>query len=277
MALVVVLAGCVGKDDSPSALEGAVDKLTGPTEAELRATPGSIQGLVLTASFAPIANARVALLRENVATTTDEAGFFRFAGLANGVYLVSAEAEGYETRTVQASATNGTVYEVELTLAPAPKKTPFVEPREFAGLLSCGIVLESPLGRQSPACSAADPNHRDTFEIDLMPGGAGVVLELVWDPAANPGAPRLRLHAETVGYGAHDEDLGEIMGEGYARLEIPAAVMEKYYPEGGRYRVDVALVAPDAPPAAAAFQMDFTLYATAFYHAAPPAGFTVLG
>jgi hypothetical protein len=278
VALALLSAGCVGTEEAPSPIDTAVSKITGPTEAELRATPGSIEGLVLTPSVAPIANARVTLLRENVSATTDASGFFRFAGLANGNYLVSAEADGYRARTVEATATNGTVFELNLTLTAAPPTTPFVESREIAGLLSCGVVVDAPTGRQEPPCAAADPNHRDAFEIDLMDDAKGLVLELAWDPSANPGAARLTMLAETVGYGAMDEQLGLATGEGgYARIEVPQAMLEKYYPEGGRYRVVVSLEPLAAPPAGVAFQTAFTVYASAFHHAPAPSGFSLVG
>lgn len=278
LVLALIATGCVGKDDGgdPNALESAVAKVTGPTDEELRRTPGSIEGLVLTPDVAPIAGATVTLLRENVTTTTDGGGFFRFSGLANGAYLVSASAEGHRTRTAQATATNGTVYVINLTLEPAPVPTPFVEQRELEGFLSCGLVADAADARHRPACAAADPNHRDTFEVDLLPGGQTVVLELVWDTEANPGAQRLSLHAETVGYGAMDQDLGEIVGEGYARLEIPTPIMEKYYPEGGRYRVKVTLDTIGDAPVGAAIQTSFTVIASAFHHEAAPSGFTAL-
>lgn len=275
LAVALLAAGCVGKDE-PSALDAAVAKVTGPSEEELRATPGSIQGLVLTPDVAPIPGATVTLLRENRSTTSDARGFFRFEGLANGGYLLTAEAEGYTSRTVQASATNGTVYELNLTLAPAPRLEPFTETRELNGFLACGVEADGPAGRQSVPCSSADPNHRDAFEVDLLPDARGLVLELVWDPEANPGAAALRLVVETVGYGAQDETLGDVVGSaGYARVEVPAALLAKYYPEGGRYRALVTL--EPATPAAFAFQAPFTLYASAFHHGDAPAGHTVLG
>lgn len=276
LVLALVAAGCVGSD--AASVGSAVDRLTGPTEEELRATPGSIEGLVLTPSLAPIPGARVTLLRENVSTTTDGGGFFRFASLANGAYLVAAEAEGYEARAAQATATNGTVFELNLTLAPSPRLDPFVEERELAGLLACGVETDTPEGRRSLACSGADPNHRDRFEVDLLPDAQGLVVELVWDAEGNPGASRLVLELETVGYGALDESLGAAQGEGgYARLEVDPALLAKYYPEGGRYRAIVRLAPGDPPSVAYAFGTPFTLYASAFHHAPAPAGHAVAG
>ncbi len=268
-------AGCTGSSDKPNALESAVDVFKGPSDAELRATPGSIEGLVLTPSVSPIGGARVTLLRENVSVVTDAGGFFRFAGLRNGAYLVSAEAEGYQVRTVQATAVNGTVYEINLTLTPAPSNTPFVETRELKGLLACGLVAEAPTGRVDPPCSAADANHRDAFEVDLVPDGKTLVVEITWDTEQNPGASTLRLIVETVGYGALDEEFGNVTGSGYARIEVTQPLMEKYYPEGGRFRLRV-LLEPGATPAGAALQTPFTAYTSVGYHAALPADFTVI-
>lgn len=268
--LAVLLAGCTGggDDDGGSLAQQAAELVqTGPTAEELARTPGSIEGVVQTASLAPIAGATVRLVRENATVVTDPSGFFRFANLATTTYLVEASADGYLTRTLSTSARNGTVVDLNITLDPAVIVAPHKETRELAGFLSCGARATTPEGdTHGGDCAAADPNHRDRFEFDVMPDGKLTVIELTWDTEANPGLPMLRLVAETVGYGAMDELLGDEVGEGYARVVVPQSTMEKYYPEGGRMRVVVSM-APESstPPVAVAAQSSFTVFVTTFY------------
>lgn len=280
LALSALAAGCTGQGDEGGAAQQAARLLdTGPTAEELARTPGSIEGIVHTVALKPIGGAAVRLVRENVTATTDAGGFFRFADLATTSYLVEASAEGYVTRTVVASVRNGTVLELNVTLDEAIVVLPYKETRELAGFLSCGARVAPPGAEEMGAdCAAADPNHRDRFEFDVAADGKLVVIELAWDVAQSPGVPRLRLHAETVGYGAMDEDLGVASGEGYARLVVPQSVMEKYYPEGGRLRATVSMAPDEAtPPAEAAARTEFSVYVTTFYVEAGAEDFTVIG
>lgn len=274
VAALVLSAGCVASgDDEAGAVQQALDAVAGPDPATL---PGAIEGVVTTPSLAPIVGARVTLLRENVSTRTDASGAFRFGDLAPGQYLVAAEAEGHKPRTVTTRAANGTVTELDLTLEPDPRPEPRHETDEMNGLLACGLVTTTPArGEESVDCAAADPNHRDSFEFVVAPLARGVVVELVWSVDDNPGATRLNLAVETVGYGANDLALGNVTGEGYARIEVPVEVMDKYYPEGGALRALVKLVADGAPPAALAAQTQFTVFATTFYVDPAPPGFAV--
>jgi len=266
-----LLAGCVGKEADAGPVSGALSQLAGPSEEELARTPGSLQGIVHTPALTPIFGARVADPRLGLAATTDTAGFFRLDGLATGEHLLVVTAEGYLTRSVLVQARNGTTLELNVSLEPAPRLEPYVETRELHGFLACALLVAD----DARDCASADPNHRDVFELDLGAGAKGVVLELAWDEASTPAARSMALLAETVGYGAQDVALGSAAGRGYARVEVPVAVLEKYYPEGGVMRALVALAEGDAP-ASAALQARFVVYVSAFYHQAAPAGFSVI-
>lgn len=274
---ILLMAGCVGREEAPAPLEQAASAVLGPSPEELARTPGSIAGLVTSDNLQPVAGALVTLVREERSTTTDAAGLFRLEGLATGEHLLQVSAEGHAPRSVTALARNGTVTDLNVTLQRVAPPEPFAQTHEFGGLLACGLRVEAPVGTQERDCASADPNHRDVFEFPLLEDGREVVLELAWDAETNPGARRLRLSAETVGYGAEDLDLGNVTGEGYARLAVPLAVMEKFYPEGGLMRARVALAADGEAPVGAALQQTFTLYVTAFYHGSAPAGYSVLG
>lgn len=271
LAALALLAGCVGGSEGDDVVPEAVQALTGPSEEELARTPGALAGIVHTAALAPIPGARIEEPRLGLNATTDAAGFFRLEGLVTGEHLLNVVADGFLTKSVKAHARNGTTLEVNVSLDPAPSSEPYVEPRELAGFLTCAVLVQG----EAHDCASADPNHRDVFEFELAGEGKLVVLELVYDPANSPAGSALTLAVETVGYGAQDVDLGNATGEGYARIVVPTAIMEKYYPEGGMMRARVSL-APGAAPVVAAAQLSFTVFVTTFYHEAGDEAYSVL-
>lgn len=278
VAAALLLAGCSAREGADASVLGqAADALAGgPSEEELARTPGAIEGVVTTESLAPIGGATVTLVRENATATTDAGGLFRFASLPTASYLVQARADGFATRTVAVAVRNGTVMEVNLTLARAASAEPYAETVEIAGFLSCGVRLAGPDGAEEGAdCASADPNHADSFETRVGDRTRMVVVELSYDPEANPAARRLVLRAETVGYGHSDVELGSAVADGYARIVVPPAVADKYYPEGGALRVLVSMDASGGP--AVALQTRFTVYVTAFYVEPGAGSFSVLG
>lgn len=276
LAVAVLLAGCSSPEGEGPSIQGAVDAVLGE-EIDPAKVPGAIQGVVTDPALAPIGSATILLVREERVTVSDASGLFVFADLAPGSYLVQASAAGYATRTVSTQARNGTLTTLNLTLDPDLTPNPHPETLEMRGFLSCGAQVEGPLGEQGADCAAADPNHKDLIEFQVNDLGKNVVLELVWDTAKDPATKRLNLHVETVGYGALDEDLGNVTGEGYVRLVVPQEVMEKYYPEGGMIRARITMDPDEGAPAVAAFQTAFTLYATIFYVEPGPADHSVLG
>ena len=275
LALALVLAGCAKPDagGAPSAVQRAVAAVKGQ---DVGSALGAIGGVVQSAALEPLRDARVTMLRENVSTRTDAAGAFRFSDLAPGSYLVTAEAAGFLARTSEAYAANGSTTTLDFTLSPIPNADPYHETQELKGLLSCALAAQTPVGDERRDCAAADPNHRDSFEFPIGAAAKSVTLELAWDASKEPAAKRLTLRARTVGYGANDLDLGNVTGEGYARLVVPVATMEKYYTEGGMMRGVVGLADDGSPPAGFAFQTKFTMYVTMFYVRPGPDGFSVV-
>lgn len=275
LAFALGLAGCARSDaDAPaSALQDAVASLSGEDAASAL---GQIRGVVQSLALEPLKGARVTMLREGASTLADASGLYRFDALPPGSYLLSAEAEGFAAASAVADARNGTITLVNFTLAPAPKLEPYHQTQELKGLLSCAVAAQSPAGETRRDCAAADPNHRDDFEFPIGALARSAVIELVWDAASDPAAKRLNLHARTLGYGASDADLGNVTGEGYARILVPSTIMEKYYGQGGAMRARIALADDGSPPAGVAFQRAFTLYVTTFYVEPGADGFTVV-
>lgn len=271
-ALVLATAGCTAKKDT--AVSEAVEVLDlGPSAEELARTPGVLRGVVTSNSLSPIAGARLAIERLALSATTDATGAYVFPAVPAGEQEIVATAEGYVTRTVRIAVANGTTLEMDLTLLPAPSLEPFAEVRELKGFLSCGVLARPPTGEERLDCAAADPNHRDAFEVAFGDDAQGAVFELVWDAEANPAAATLRLIVETVGYGSLDMELGNATGSGKADVVVPIEPMKKYYPEGGLMRARILL---EGEPAAAALQTTYTLYVTGFYHGPATEGYTAL-
>lgn len=270
--VALAAAGCTAKQDA--AVSEAVDVLDlGPSAEELARTPAILRGVVTSEALTPVANATLSIERLSLIATTDAGGVFVFPAVPAGEQEIVASAPGYATRTVRIAVANGTTLEMNLTLFQAPSLEPYAEVRELKGFLACGLLVVAPTGEERRDCAAADPNHRDSFEVAFTDDAQGAVFELVWDPEASPAARTLRLLVETVGYGHLDAELGNATGEGRAVVSVPLEAMRKYYPEGGAMR---AIVLLEGAPAAAAFQATFTLYVTGFYHAPAPEGYTVL-
>lgn len=281
LALAVIAAGCVGKrGDEPTAEPAStVDVADGPA-LDVSQVPGAIRGVVLTRELTPIAGATVKLLRENVSIATGALGTFAFDDLKNGRYLVRAEKAGWYGKTAAATVRNGTVYQLNFTLDPVPVIVPYQETVELRGMLACEGRLVTPTGPAPVACGDADPNLKREWEVDVNAGGLiGLVVEEVWDPGT-PAANRLNLTLETVGYGSSDLTLAAAeVADGYGRLVVTGAVLQKYYPAGGTTRVKttIATAGTGAPiDGGMAVQQPVTVYVTAFYHALPPDGFTIV-
>ncbi|HET6403941.1 MAG TPA: carboxypeptidase regulatory-like domain-containing protein [Candidatus Thermoplasmatota archaeon] len=270
LVALALVAGCTGAEEERP-LASAVSQLAGPSEEELARTPGVLQGIVHTPALVPIFGARVTEERLGLAATSDAAGFFRLEGLVTGAHLLTVAAEGHLTRSITVNTRNGTTLEVNVSLQPAPPSEGYVETRELQGFLGCAALVAG----RSHDCASADANHRDIFEFELADDAKLAVLELSWDASATPAAPRMTLFAETVGYGAQDLDLGNATGSGYARIVVPQAVMEKYYPEGGLMRATVSLAEGDAP-AALAVQAKFVVYVSVFYHQPGDEAFSII-
>lgn len=266
LAALALVAGCVGQDAEGPAEDASV------LPAVAQPPPQTVlEGVVHDAGLVPIAGAKVDIVRAGLTATSDATGVFRFEPIGAGEHMLTIAAERYRTKTVVALAQEAVRVSIDVTLDPAPPSDPFVETRELQGFLSCALLVEG----EARDCASADDNHRDVFEFELMPDAKGVVLELAWDTADTPAATSMTLWAETVGYGAQDLDLGNATGEGYARVGVPPAALEKYYPEGGLVRARVALAPGDAP-ASAALQARFVVYVTVFYHEPGPDAFSVV-
>lgn len=114
--MVVILSACSGGADTPV------------TSSEPQPTPapggdrGQIIGVVRDASGAPLAGARVTLLKGpgsviEVAGLTNEKGEYAWAGLAAGEWTLSANADGFKQAQATATVTGGKTSRLDFALS----------------------------------------------------------------------------------------------------------------------------------------------------------------
>lgn len=164
----------------------------------------TIVGLVQNESFAPIPGAAVSLRLTNLTTATDAGGLFTFSGLALGPYVVDVLAEGFAPANLTAEPR----LNVSLTFVLAPPTSGVPDPQvmHFQGLIQC--ALEAVI--ITPSCDtlvdvtgqASLFDDISTFEAGVNTGWTAAVLDLDFDPNANPGLDGLRITVQ----GRNDAD-----------------------------------------------------------------------
>lgn len=239
-----LLAGCTDNEPPES----------GPTMPE----PGTIEGQVLDDAGLPVPDATVRLLHSTHNATTGTNGDFRMGDVGPGPAVLVATKSGYSTQTQRGNLTPGDRIFVEFNLQEGPRADPRHETLVFDGLIPCGLVAGLSCG---PLVEGEMPRHH--FEVD--PGLAGIVLELQWS-ATEPVAQTLRLDATA----ATPQACGEMFATGTGGSVLQIQDTQGFPIAGGHL---CALVLPEED---AAFQQEYTLYVTLFYHAEPDSGFTAI-
>lgn len=260
LALALLIAGCASRDTA--------------TTASVSAT-GTLRGIVTDASLAPIVGASVRVEGPTHLTlTTDAAGSFA-AQVAAAEYLVIVSAEGKRGEAQRAQVDAGGVAKLAFIVTPIPTEAPTVDVAEAHGLLSCSGAIVNGNRSTSVNCGSADPNQRASLKFpmgNLPPGLTAVVIEVDWQPTTQ-GTNVLEL---SLLAGKQQEELGRTDGSKRMSIVIPASQL----PAEGDL---VSVVSPTgsftdeeaAVNGGFAFQQPFTVYASYFYHAAPPAGYIV--
>lgn len=269
LLLPALLAGCTA--DEP-ALE--------PLEAQT----ALLSGTVTTLALEPLVGVRVVASDTPFSATTDATGRFEMR-LPLGDYILLTKAPGYVDQA-QRARLDGTDVALAFQLRAVPTQQPAVRTYEGKGLLACGGVVKNGDGHDEASahrmdCGASDPNQRPAveFELGAEPGLMGLVLELSWTPTTEAGK-RLVLRATQVN-GGTEELLGEVEGEGHARVVVAPSVAALRFGGGGTLRLEAVptgsfLDEDSALDAGLALQQPFTVYATEFVHAPPPPDFSVL-
>ncbi|HEX2066128.1 MAG TPA: carboxypeptidase-like regulatory domain-containing protein [Candidatus Thermoplasmatota archaeon] len=271
-------AGCAG----PPAAAPPID----PFEGRMR-----VAGLVESDTLIPLANATVAIADLNLTARTDALGAFAFPPLEPRAYRVEASHPGYRPLTLVARPETNSAsldFVLQRALPPAPRQEQF----RFRGILECGYV--TPVAAGACDADAGLVGNQTRFSFPLAPAWRTAVVDVVFDPDANPGLDGLVLVVRGDGGAAGGLDLGRFNGSRSftARLEPGAAHPGGAAPVDGnltglqlevqpRGRLDgqacpqVQGSVQCARGAGAGLNIEFDLFVTAFYVAPAPPGFTL--
>lgn len=247
-----------------------------------------VAGLVESDTLLPLANATVAVVELNLTVRTDAAGTFAFPPLEPRAYRVEARHPGYRSLTLVARPETNSA-SLDFVLQRIVPPTPRQEQFRFRGILECGYVTPAAAG----ACDgdAGLVGNQTRFSFPLARGWRTAVVDVVFDPGANPGLDGLSLLVRAEG--AQGPELGRFGGSRpfTARLEpgvahpggavaLDANVTGLHLQVEPRGHLDAGPCLPvpgvePCPAAGAGANIEFHLFVTAFYVAPAPPGFTL--
>ena len=286
---LVLLAGCT-ESAAPAA---------GPTPttelSDLLDVAGTVQG----PGLRPIEGALVKVVGLAVNDTTDADGAFQLSDLPRALHLVSVEADGFLPGSFRVDPAAAPA-PVVVVLEPAPDTLPFNETVQHRGILQC--ALEALI--VSGSCDAVvtflgqDPilDQNATWDFSVRPGWQTLVLDVVFDPGAQPGLDGLRVVVRALSDSASLGEYGQ-----YGRFNGSASFTARLepgatYPDGDAplpanatsFRIDVyphshgwhTACDPTGTEgcflgAGAGLDVAFDLFATAFYNGPAPEGFSL--
>jgi hypothetical protein len=283
-----LLAGCAGQGApaTPS---------TGPAVDAMR-----IAGLVESDALVPLANATVAIASLNLSVVTDARGLFAFEPLPPRAYLVEASLAGYRSQPLVArpGTNEGSL---DFVLQRVQPVLPYRNAYSFDGHIECGaeaLIISGPC--DAAAQEAGVPpvlDNTSSFRLAMEAGWRSIIVDVVFDPEANPGMDGLRLAVRGPRDGdALDRyeqygrfhgsapytvrlDAGEAYPDGTAPVDgNQTALVLDAYPQGHAWHAACDPTGLDGRCLAglgAGANIDFSLYVTVFYVEPAPEGFTL--
>jgi hypothetical protein len=283
IVLGTLLAGCAGKTKAPPASTEAEDPYAlgdGVTNV--------LQGLVLSADGLPLEAALVKLPAvENLNTTTNAFGEYRFENLEPRDYIVVVEKEGYRTKTQRAIVEDGKIFQLDFKVEERPSTAPYSEVLPWTAFLSCQVAYASnPESVEKRDCAEAqtgvyvDPNNDPVEDFAFGSGGAQIVVEATWVPTQSA-SRNLSIAVSSVGLQSGDIEFGSTTGPPGLKVPIGQSLMGRYFSQGGQIRVELAaapgaLNRPDDYDAGFTMQQDVNVYVTVFYIDVGPPGYSAI-
>lgn len=180
LLLAVILAGCVA-EQAGDAADAASER-----GDVARDDTGTIVGLVLDDSLAPIPGVQVAVMDdEDASAVTDESGSFNITGLAPGTYSVAVQKLGYDSAVKKVDVRAGEATDVQFTLTSvAVVSEPYHVLLIGDGYFSCGAYV-AVLGfgirwGNLHACVWDEHKPRFVFEADKV-ALKGLAQEVTWE------------------------------------------------------------------------------------------------
>lgn len=178
------LAGCVGGETQ--------DIASPPTSAQATDDSGAISGTVVDEESLPVAGATVAVIDEELETTTDEAGAFAFNNLTAGTFKLVVQKLGYESAARSVDVRLGEVASIDIQLRTLEVSVdPFIVILPFDGYIHCGVNPYWPTN----VCgdSLGEDKARFPFDVDANWSLEELVVELTWTPATAATAQHLEM------------------------------------------------------------------------------------
>lgn len=261
MLAIPLLSGCAGLvEEDPNAAAAALaeeaEAYADEAEQAVENLPGHIAGTVVDAALVPIPGATVRLVSLDLVRTTDADGSFAFVDLDQGGYLLEAEAEGFLAGNGTVDVRPGVFVRPSLALQAAPAPEPYFEVFKFEGYAD----LSGPIGFSSCYC---------WFDFEVAEGLQDLVIEAALDEPNSPfSSDWLTWYLST-----YDEATEE--GNYFSGQEASPMSIRLPGDEVGPASQAYLEVRP-ARDLVPEFNRSFTAYASAFYHAPAPEGYTAL-
>jgi hypothetical protein len=210
-------------------------------------TAGTIGGIVVDSTAAPIAGARVRLSREDPSLSqeavSDSSGQFSFAGLAPGAFQLAIMANGFATATFP-----GTLHSGENYIVPAVSLAVASASTEVRVTMTRTEVAEAEIkDEEKQRVLGVVPNFYVTYNPAAVPLNAKQKFELAWKATVDPinfgltGAVAGIEQAtdEFSGYGQGAQGYGKRFGASYANFVtstfIGSAVLPSLLKQDPRY------------------------------------------
>jgi hypothetical protein len=252
-----LVAGCSDGGDG-----GAPDGL--PEVRPTQEGKGAIGGVVVDEAIRPIAGALVTLAGLGMNVTTDESGTFAWPDLEPGSYFLVVSAPRYLPIQSSADVVAGETAFVRVQLVADPTPLPYQETVQFTGYMTAwaGIAQFFVEGSQDNGSALCDCRLYFTPRSNL----STVVYEAYWDWTVPDPANQAEL------YYVVEQIEGDAYEEGYCFSPCIVHI------GGDSFTPDVQAYARlDGPDFWFAYQQQFELFVTLFYHGEAPDGWSLAG
>lgn len=287
LIVAVLLAGCAkggAKSEEPTSTNAV------QVSGESLPDAGSIEGIVVDESVAPIQGAVVSLEGLEGQAVTDEAGAFFFNNLAPGSYNLFVAKLGFEASAKKVDVVANQPTKVTASLVTIAIKESYVESIEFKLFMTCGggLVIVTFTG----GCPSALLGDHSVVADHNVTGDAvelrSLVAELIWQQTSGFSSKELRMDVginETSGsLPQFGEEYGSETGLSPVVVRAEADEDESFDGLDGvppedyyiRHRVWVPFSSEEAPIVILVLQQPMTIWSTFFYGEEGPADYSAL-
>lgn len=274
VGVLLLVAGCAEKPSAPQE-----EPIAASDSALPKGVTNVLEGTVQALDIGPLEGVLLKLDSSNETGTTNAAGYYRFENLVPRDYIVIATFDGYRSKTQRAVIEDDKVFQLDFVLEPVPVAQPYHETAIRKGLVECQAHYQTNEDSPNrPSCGAAlDPNAAPTLIFTVGPGASQILIEMVWTPRTQF-AGHLTLSAHEL---RGQTELAYAHSPSVLRVAVSESVVKKFYGNGGELRTTVEAgpsVTGDeaAADVGLAFQQDYEIHLTVFYHDIGPPTFTAI-